>query len=142
VRDPMILHQLPAWTESLQAYIHARIQGTWGSNYRFDLKIYGANGTIGEKTDAVPREAVIVFDLVGQTQEEAAGMARAAYHVALHWPIKEWKAGSITTFAHPYSAPVTDRGQIFRFTLNHQMVIDEGERTKVFRMQLHELGAR
>ena len=58
----------------------------------------------------MPREAVIVFDLVGDTQEAASGMARAAYHVALHWPVKEWKAGSITTFAHPYSAPVVDRG--------------------------------
>ena len=102
--------------------------------------MYGANGTIGEKTDVVPREAVIVFDLVGDTQEEASGMARAAYHVALHWPVKEWQAGSITTFAHPYSAPVVDRGQVFRFTLNHQLVIDDGERGRIFRITVHEVG--
>jgi hypothetical protein len=142
MRDPIILSQLPVWTESLEAHIHDRIRGTWGDSYRFDLKVYGANGTIGEKTDAVPREAVIVFDLVGDTQEEAAGMARAAYVAALHWPVKEWRAGSITTFAHPYSAPVVDRGQVFRFTLNHQMVLDDGERPSIFRMSVHELGAR
>ena len=140
IRDPVILAQLPSWCESLQTAIGNRLATTWGDTYKLDLKVYGANGTTGEKTDAVPREAVVVFDLVGDTQEAASGMARAAYHVALHWPVKEWKAGSITTFAHPYSAPVVDRGQVFRFTLNHQLVIDEGERGSVFRITTHEVG--
>jgi hypothetical protein len=140
VRDPVILAQLGSWTESLETQIHTRLLGTWGDAYRLDVKVYGVNGTTQEKTDAVPREAVVVFDLVGDTQEAASGMARAAYHVALHWPVKEWKAGSITTFAHPYSAPVVDRGQIFRFTLNHQLVIDDGERDAVFRITEHHVG--
>jgi hypothetical protein len=140
IRDAVILAQLPAWCESLQEQVHARLQGTWGNAYRLDLKVYGVNGTTNDKTDAVPREAVIVFDLVGDTQEEASGMARAAYHVALHWPVQEWRAGSITTFAHPYSAPVVDRGQVFRFTLNHQLVLDDGERGRVFRTVVHEVG--
>jgi hypothetical protein len=142
IRDPVILAQLPTWCDSLEAQIRSRLAGTWSAAYQLDIKVYGANGTIGEKTDAVPREAVVVFDLVGDSQEAASGMARAAYHVALHWPVKEWKAGSITTFAHPYSAPVVDRGQVFRFTLNHQLVIDEGERDQVFRITLHEAGRR
>ena len=88
-----------------------------------------------------PREAVVVFDLVGDTQEEASGMARAAYHVALHHRAPEYRAGSMTAIAHPYSAPVVDRGEIFRFTLNHQLVIDdEAERRRVFRTTMHEVG--
>jgi hypothetical protein len=142
VRDPVILAQLPTWCDSLETQIKTRLSGTWGAAYQLDVKVYGANGTSGEKTDAVPREAVIVFDLVGDTQEAASGMARAAYHVALHWPVKEWKAGSITTFAHPYSAPVVDRGQVYRFTLNHQLVIEDGERDQVFRISTHEVGRR
>jgi hypothetical protein len=126
----------------MKAQVDRRLESTWGDRYRFDLKVYGANGTIGEPTDAVPREAVIVFDLVGDTQEEASGMARAAYHVVLHFPVEEYRAGSITTIAHPYSAPVIDRGQIYRFTLNHQLVIDDGERAGVFRTTLHEVGHR
>ena len=50
--------------------------------------------------------------------------------------------GSITTFAHPYSAPVVDRGQVYRFTLNHQLVIEDGERDQVFRISMHEVGRR
>jgi len=92
---------------------------------------------------ATGREAVVVFDLVGDTQEEASGMARAAYHVALHFPVDEYRAGSITTIAHPYSSPVTDRGPIFRFTLNHQLVIDDvAERRRIFRTTMHEVGKR
>ncbi|HZQ56750.1 MAG TPA: acyclic terpene utilization AtuA family protein [Acidimicrobiales bacterium] len=143
VRDPVILRQLPSWCASLREQIGARLSATWGEDYHLDLKVYGANGTTGEATEAVPREAVIVFDLVGATQEDASGMARAAYHVGLHWPVPEWRAGSITTFAHPYSAPVVDRGQVYRFTLNHAMVIDDAdERRAVFRTTVHELGRR
>ena len=142
MRDPVILRQLPTWCEAMEAQVNRRLESTWGDRYRFDLKVYGANGTTGEPSGAVPREAVIVFDLVGETQEEASGMARAAYHVVLHYPVKEYRAGSITTIAHPYSAPVVDRGQIYRFTLNHQLVLDDGERPQVFRTTLHEVGAR
>jgi len=148
VRDPLILGQLPAWCESLTERIHRRLQEAWQSDYQLDLKVYGANGTTatpfghgaGEKSDVVPREAVLVFDVVGETQEEASGMARAAYHVALHWPIPEWEAGSITTFAHPYSAPVVDRGLAYRFTLNHQLVLEPGERPAVFRRTMNRVG--
>jgi hypothetical protein len=142
MRDPVILRQLPSWCEAMQAQVRRRLASTWGDRYRLDVKVYGANGTIGERTDAAPREAVVVLDLVGDTQEEASAMARAAYHVVLHQPVEEYRAGSITTIAHPYSAPVVDRGQIFRFSLNHQLVIDDGERDQVFRTTLHEVGAR
>jgi hypothetical protein len=140
VRDPVLLAQLPSWCTSLEERVHQRLQGTWGDRYRFDVKVYGAHGTVPEATDAVPREAVIVFDLVGDTQEDASGMARAAYHIVLHHPVPEYRAGSITAIAHPYSAPVADRGEVFRFTLNHQLVLDDGEREHVFRREMHEVG--
>jgi hypothetical protein len=142
MRDPVILAQLPSWCATLREQVERRLAGTWGDRFHLDIKVYGANGTIGESTDAVPREAVVVVDVVGDSQEEASGMARAAYHVVLHWPVPEWRAGSITTIAHPYSAPVVDRGPVFRFTLNHQMVLDDGELDRVFRRTVHELGAR
>jgi hypothetical protein len=143
VRDPVILRQLPSWCASLEEQIGTRLASTWGESYHLGLKVYGANGTTNERTDVVPHEAVVVFDLVGDSQEDASGMARAAYHVALHWPVPEWRAGSITTFAHPYSAPVVDRGPVYRFTLNHQLVIDDAEeRRAVFRTTVHELGRR
>ena len=139
MRDPVILAQLVVVVRLAQAHTRDRLAGTWGDRgYDFDIKVYGANGTTGEKTDAVPREAVILFDLVGDTQEAASAMARAAYHVALHWPVKEW-SGSITTFAHPYSRPVIDRGPVFRFTLNHAVGDRRDRAAPVFRMTVQDV---
>jgi len=103
------------------------------------VRTYGAGATTGHPYAAVPREAVLVVDVVGATQDDASAMARAAYHVALHWPISGWSGGSVTTFAHPYSAPVVDRGPVYRFTLNHAAVLDDDERTGWFRLQTHEV---
>ncbi len=138
-RDPMILAQLDTWIAALTGHTRERLAGTFGeSGYDLRITVYGANATTGEPTQAVPREAVMSFDVLAETQEAASAMARAAYHVALHWPIKEW-SGSITTFAHPYSRPVADRGPVYRFTLNHAVVLDEAERRSIFRMNLQDV---
>jgi hypothetical protein len=104
------------------------------------VRVYGADGTTGRRRPVVPYEAVVVVDVVAATQEAASAMARAAYHVALHWPIPGWSGGSVTTFAHPYSAPVLDRGPVYRFTLNHAMVLEDHERLGIFRLECHEVG--
>ncbi len=138
-RDPMILAQLDSWIAALTAHTRQRLASAFGDDtYDLRLTVYGANATTGEPMEAIPREAVLSFDVLAETQEAASAMARAAYHVALHWPIKEW-SGSITTFAHPYSRPVIDRGPVFRFTLNHEVVLDESERRSVFRMNLQDV---
>ena len=137
-RDPIILSQLDTWIESLTHHIRDRLAGTFGEGYDLRISVYGANGTTGEPTETVPREAVLSFDLLADSQEDASAMARAAYHVALHWPVKEW-SGSITTFAHRYSRPVVDRGPVYRFTLNHAVVLDEAERKSVFRVDVQDV---
>jgi hypothetical protein len=137
-RDPIILTQLDTWIESLTQHIRDRLAGTFGEAYDLRISVYGANGTTGEPTETVPREAVLSFDLLADTQEDASAMARAAYHAALHWPVKEW-SGSITTFAHRYSRPVVDRGPVHRFTLNHAVVLDEAERASVFRVDVQDV---
>lgn len=140
VEDPVLLSQLEQWCRSLKDRLHQRFEATWGKEYQLDLKVYGgaALGDAGRTWD----QAVIVLDVIAPSQEEASGMARAGYHLALHWPVPEWRAGSITTFAHPYSAPVADRGEVFRFTLNHQVVLEPHERAQVFRTTVQQMGAR
>jgi hypothetical protein len=138
MRDPIILSQLDTWIASLTSHIRDRLSGTFGEGYDLRISVYGANGTTGEPTETVPREAVLSFDLLADTQEDASAMARAAYHVALHWPVKEW-SGSITTFAHRYSRPVVNRGPVYRFTMNHAVVLDEAERRSVFRVAVQDV---
>jgi hypothetical protein len=139
VRDPIILSQLDSWIESLTSHIQARLAGTFGdASHEMRIGVYGSNGTTGEPTERIPHEAVLSFDMLAATQEDASALARAAYHVALHWPVKEW-TGSITTFAHRYSRPVVDRGPVYRFTLNHAVVLDDAERRSVFRVGLQDI---
>jgi hypothetical protein len=138
VRDPLLLRQLPQWCAEVEDRLRTRLKEVASGDFQVQLRTYGGDGTVGRST-VVPYEAVIVLDVVGETQEEASAMARAAYHVALHWPIKGWSGGSMTTFAHPYSAPGVDRGPAFRFTLNHALVLDDP--MEVFRIETEEVGA-
>ena len=114
------------WCAAVEARLHDRLGEV--SDGAFDVQVRMFDG-------------VLVVDVVGPTQEDASAMARAAYHVALHWPIKGWSGGSITAFAHPYSAPVVDRGPVNRFTLNHQMVLEGDEPNSIFRFEVSEVGA-
>lgn len=137
VRDPMLLRQLPQWCAEVEDRLRTRLKEVASGPFEVQLRTYGGDGTVGRR-QVVPYEAVVALDVVGETQEEASAMARAAYHVALHWPIKGWSGGSVTTFAHPYSAPVVDRGRAYRFTLNHAMVLDDP--FEPFRFTTREVG--
>ncbi|MCU1376126.1 MAG: hypothetical protein JWO68_3412, partial [Actinomycetia bacterium] len=87
VRDPLLLRQLPQWCAEVEDRLRTRLKEVAGGDFQVQLRTYGGDGTVGRR-QVVPYEAVIVLDVVGETQEEASAMARAAYHVALHWPIK------------------------------------------------------
>jgi hypothetical protein len=141
ISDPILLGQLPDWCAAVEARLQSRLGEVADGPFQLSVRTYGAGATTGRPHAAVPREAVLVVDVVGETQDAASAMARAAYHVALHWPIAGWSGGSVTTFAHPYSAPVVDRGPVYRFTLNHAAVLDDDERTGWFRLETHEVGA-
>jgi hypothetical protein len=140
IADPLLLGRLPEWCASLEERIRSRLGEVAEGGFEATVRVYGADGTTGRVRPVVPYEAVVVVDVVAATQEAASAMARAAYHVALHWPIPGWSGGSVTTFAHPYSAPVLDRGPVYRFTLNHAMVLDDHERLGIFRLECHEVG--
>lgn len=142
IADPLLLGQLPEWCAAVQERLATRLGEVGAGPFELSVRTYGAGGTTGRAVAEVPREAVLVVDVVGETQEAASAMARAAYHVGLHWPIRGWSGGSVTTFAHPYSAPVVDRGPVYRFTLNHAAVLHGDERTSLFRLATHEVGAR
>ena len=129
IHDPLLIGQLPEWLASVEDKLRSRLKEVAVGDFHLQLRTYGDT------------EVVLVIDVVGETQDEASAMARAAYHVALHWPITGWSGGSVTTFAHPYSAPVVDRGPVYRFTLNHAMVLEGDEPETLFPMTTHEVGA-
>lgn len=141
VRDPAILTDLDGWLEGMRARVVERLTDVYDVPYQLDLRAYGADGTVGLDTERVPHEAVIVCDVVAKDAAVAAGMARAAYHVVLHWPAKAWAGASITGIAHPYSAPVVDRGPVHRFTLNHVLELEREEIARLFPVSTRVAGA-
>jgi hypothetical protein len=140
IADPLLLGQLDGWCEAVTERLRVRLAEVADGPFEVAVRTYGSGATTG-RADGVPREAVLVVDVVGETPQAASAMARAAYHVALHWPIAGWSGGSVTAFAHPYSAPVVDRGPVYRFTLNHVAVLDDAEITGLFRLETHRVGA-
>ena len=140
VRDPAILADLDGWLEGMRERIVTRLRDVYDVDYQLELRAYGADGTVGIDTQRAAHEAVIVCDVVAQDPEVAAGMARAAYHVVLHWPTKAWSGASITGIAHPYSAPVVDRGPVYRFTLNHVLELERDEIARLFPVSTRMVG--
>ncbi len=132
VRDPAILADLDAWLEGMRARVVERLADLYDVDYQLELRAYGADGTVGIDTRRIVHEAFVVCDVVAADPEVASGMARAAYHVVLHWPAKAWSGASITGIAHPYSAPVVDRGPVHRFTLNHVLALERDEIAHLF----------
>jgi hypothetical protein len=141
VRDPAILTDLDGWLEGMRARVVERLADVYDVPYQLELRAYGADGTVGIDTEKVAHEAVIVCDLIAEDPGVAAGMARAAYHVVLHWPAKAWAGASITGIAHPYSAPVVDRGPVYRFTLNHVLELERDEIARLFPISTRVVGA-
>jgi hypothetical protein len=140
VRDPAILADLDGWLEGMRARVVTRLRDVYDVDYQLELRAYGADGTVGIDTGRIAHEAVIVCDVVAEDPEVASGMARAAYHVVLHWPAKAWSGASITGIAHPYSAPVVDRGPVHRFTLNHVLELERDEIARLFPVSTRRVG--
>ena len=141
VRDPALLAELDGWVEGMRARVVERLADIYDVPYQLSLRAYGADGTVGIDTGRIAHEAVLVCDVVAQDPAVAAGMARAAYHVVLHWPAKAWSGASITGIAHPYSAPVFDRGPVHRFTLNHVLELERDEIPRLFPVSMSVVGA-
>jgi hypothetical protein len=144
VRDPLILRQIDRWTASMQDLIHERIESSTGldrSEYRFNLRVYGRDGTLGEM-EPTPifegHEAFILMDITADDQETASNLTRLASHVAMHHSVPEW-TGSITGIAHPYAPATIDRGAVYEFTLNDVIELDDP--MEPFRIEFSEVGS-
>lgn len=118
VRDPLILKQFDEWLHNVEALVARRceqIYGAGSSGYSFNTRVYG---------DPKGPEVVILLDMTAETQDKARTLALAASHIALHYPIPEW-SGLISTLAFPYSPHCVDRGEAYRFSMNHVVELDD-----------------
>jgi hypothetical protein len=114
-----------------------RIRAVFGadieSRYRFDVRVFGRNATMGrlEPETGIGHEVGLLFQMTAQTQELATALMKSVGHIAVHYPVPEW-SGLITSIAYPYSPPEIARGPSYRFNMNH--VVEPGSPLEMFRV--------
>jgi hypothetical protein len=132
IRDPYIIRQIDSWVARLTERVQARVADVFAGDaaaarYRFNVRIYGKNGTMGPLepvTESHAHELCLVLEATAATQEIASTIASMARHQALHLPIPEWR-GFITGMACPYSPAYLERGPVYRFCVNHVVEPDD-----------------
>lgn len=143
VRDRVVIDALPGLLPFAQQYFDAKILDVFeGSvdpaSVDIDYRLYGGgavlNGT--EPEPLQPRELGVLITVTAHDQATAHAIATFVAHASSHLPIAEYD-GLVSTLAYPYSPPETDRGPLYRFTLNH--VATGITPTELFRTTTEEL---
>jgi hypothetical protein len=142
-RDPFIIRQIDTWLTRLREKIAWRVKDVTKlepGEYTLNIRVYGRDGTMGRlEPNPVPEghELCLIFEATARTQELATTIASMTRHQALHLPIPEW-SGLITGIACPYSPAYTERGEIYRFNLNH--VVEPADPLEMFPIELVDVG--
>lgn len=145
IRDPFIIRQLDDWLARLREAVSKRVSTVFGDelsddDYTLTIHIYGKNGVMGElepPNPVPPVEVALLFMLTAPTQDIASSLASMTRHQALHLPIPEW-SGLITSVACPFSPAHLDRGEVYRFNLNHVVQVDDP--MEMFRIEYAKVG--
>jgi hypothetical protein len=139
IRDKVVIEQLPALLPQAAKYFTARIAdlfpGIDPATVDISYRSYGVDAVLGvnELPGAAPREVGVLITVTAPTQALARDVATFVAHASSHLPIPQYD-GLVSTLAYPFSPPETDRGPVYRFTLNH--VLAPSTPTALFRTEL------
>ena len=143
VRDRVVIENLPKLVPLARHYFDAKIvdifRGTVNpADVDIDYRFYGAGAVLAgnEPAPLDPREVGVLITVTAPEQETAHAVATFVAHAGSHLPILQYD-GLVSTLAFPHSPPETDRGPLFRFTLNH--VATGITPTELFRTATEEL---
>ena len=81
-------------------------------------------GPLEPNADKVGHEVGVLFEITAKDRDTAAALAKTFSHLAVHYPIPEWR-GLITGFAYPFSPAELDVGEIYKFNVNHVIYPDD-----------------
>ncbi|MFE4215600.1 acyclic terpene utilization AtuA family protein [Streptomyces sp. NPDC056844] len=143
VRDHVVIRRLPGLIPFAQKYFADKILDVFGgvvdpADVDIDFRLYGEGAVlaVSEPEPLRPRELGVLITVTAPDQETAHAVATFVAHAASHLPIPEYD-GLVSTLAYPYSPPETDRGPLYRFTLNH--VVTGVTPTELFRTVTEEV---
>jgi hypothetical protein len=144
IRDPNVFMALDKLLPRAQQYFNARIADLFGGrlqpgDYDINFRLYGMGVVMGplevEKSPS-PSEIGVLITVTAPTQEYASKIASFVAHVSAHLPVLGYE-GLISTIAYPFSPPEMERGQVYRFSVNHVLLPDNP--LEMFRTKLLEV---
>ncbi|MFF6906191.1 acyclic terpene utilization AtuA family protein [Streptomyces sp. NPDC012389] len=143
VRDQVVIRRLPELLPFARKHFADKILDVFGgavdpADIDIDYRLYGDGAVLAaaEPEPLRPRELGVLITVTAPDQATAHAVATFVAHASSHLPIPEYD-GLVSTLAYPYSPPETDRGALYRFTLNH--VATGVTPTELFRTATEEL---
>jgi hypothetical protein len=143
VRDQTVIRRLPELLPLAGKYFDARIIDLFDgeidpADIDINYRLYGDGAVLAtsEPEPLHPRELGVLITVTAPDQDTAHAIATFVAHASSHLPIAEYD-GLVSTLAYPHSPPETDRGPLYRFTLNH--VVTQVTPTELFRTHTQEL---
>lgn len=145
IQDPVVLNDLHLFEEKMTEALYNRVHSTMGESagdFHISLRLYGWNGTSGEKVPEgtpAPRDLGVLFVATADTQELADQIARACNPLFFHMYMPGHQ-GRMPSYGFAFSPAYIPRGQLYEFRLNHVVECEPLElvRTKWIDLQLEE----
>lgn len=129
IQDPIVLGDLDAFHDRMQAALVRRVTDTIGADagdFTISVRLYGWNAVSGERVPTgtpPPREVGVLFVATARTQEFATQMAKACNPVFFHLAMPGH--AEMPSYAFPFSPAYVPRGPVFEFLLNHVVAVDD-----------------
>jgi hypothetical protein len=122
IEDPDVLRDVDSFVARMERGLRERITRTMGSHADIDISLrpYGWNAVSGRtpaEGTTPPRELGLMFVATAPTQAMATEAARVCNPLFFHFPARE--GNELPSYAFPFSPAEIERGQVFRFHLNH-----------------------
>lgn len=144
VREPYIIRQLDTWLDAMRERFKARVQEIFAGrvgpdDYGIHARVYGRDGVMGKLEPLAHRighEVCVLFTITTPDEPTTEAIAKTFAHFALHYPIPEW-GGLISGLAFPMAPAHLNKGETFRFNLNH--VVAPEHPLEMFRTELLEV---
>jgi hypothetical protein len=139
IQDRRVMEAPEKWLDMLGNYVDEKIKAYQfdSKSYDIDFKLYGLNAISGTPVpeEYVPREIGLMMTVTANTQKLATRIAKLYNPYLLHFPIKLDE--QLPTYAFPFSPAETERGPVYKFTLNH--AVEVSSPMELLRLETEEL---
>jgi len=125
-RDPVMIREIEEVIEAIREMVNDNFSELKETDYRLFFRVYGKNGVMGALEpvkEVTSHELGIIIEVIGRTQEIANTICSFARSGMLHYgyPGRIATAGNL---AFPYSPSDIKAGEVYEFSLNHLLEVD------------------